>query len=120
MVSSGRPQPQPKAQTPARTPADIAFDDPRSKYAVLAITYVENQTNKRLAWEAYDQLAAAGFPVVSPLLKASESKIFVMVGAAEHKDQLTDLLNRVKEARVGPRRRREFQSAYEVAIDHFR
>ncbi|MEO0661034.1 MAG: hypothetical protein AAFZ87_05815, partial [Planctomycetota bacterium] len=84
--------------------ADAAFDDPRNRYSILAVTYAATRTNEKLAWEAYDQLAAAGLPVVSPVLDSADRKIFLFVGATEAEAQLRPLLNDVKAVETGPRR----------------
>ncbi|MEL6715349.1 MAG: hypothetical protein AAFP86_16340, partial [Planctomycetota bacterium] len=120
-AAAGAAAPDPaKPGAAAARAADAAFDDPHNRYSILAVTYAATRTNEKLAWEAFDQLAAAGLPVVSPVLDSADRKIFLFVGAAEAEAQLRPLLNDVKAVETGPRRARDFMSAWVVLIDHYR
>lgn len=106
------------ALDPGLTGADRAFFDPAMKYTIMAIVYERNTTNESLAWEAYDLLAAKGFPVVQPV--PVEQRIFIFVGAAETVAELKTLKGELRSLKVGGSGQKEFHDAFVVNADRYR
>lgn len=97
--------------------ADLAFDDPASRFTVVVAQYNDTTYGRARAWAAFEFLDSQGLPVVSP--RARNRVVFLFAGATVERDKLDLLLEKVRSQAGESGRDTPFYDAYVSNISRY-
>jgi hypothetical protein len=103
----------------ARTPAEAAIQNPVNRYTIQLADYANSEKNKQIASAALNYLV--GTHELPAVIVGTDTRLYLLVGAAESQADLTALLERVH-AIDGPppgSKRREFHDALITDISRY-
>jgi hypothetical protein len=119
-TDASTPSANPAAKTPAsgldpaagQTDDDKAFLDPRNKFTVRLLQYVNTPANVKLARETYRYLRTEGVLAVQPIQSGDGKSIYLCAGADRKREDLNVMCEFIKRMRGPDKKTLPFSDAY--------